>query len=307
MQTMLCSPPLYPIESILMKFLRHLIATSLIALSSMTHAFTTLPADGLWGVVSEQNLAVGRAFNLEMAGGILIVTIYAYNAQGAPTFYAGGAALTANNTAAVALSEPQGGTCFGCAVTGGRLLSSPGVATFEFTTSTTGYVTLPGEARKAIVKGELTRPVGPDSLRGAWAFTYILSSTFSVGETPSFTTNLGATASGSGLMVSSDGRTGCELQITGSLAGYVVCIKTNSSGTTDKVMLLKMFGHRMDGIWYYNSSPGTTYVLTSHRFLDGAANAIIVKRAPAFDGELLRAAMNTAVLDASNLLSNSDQ
>jgi len=103
-------------------------------------------------------------------------------------------------------------------------------------------------------------------------------------------------------MASSDGRTGCELQTTGSLTGYVVCIKTTSSGTTDKVMLLKMFGHRMDGLWYYNSSPSTTYVLTTHRFLDGAANAIIVKRAPTFDPESLRAAMSAAVMEATNLL-----
>lgn len=285
-----------------MKHLSRIAATALIGLSSITHAFTTLPADGLWGVVSEQNLSVGRAFNLEMAGGILIVTIYAYNTQGAPTFYAGGAALSAANIATVSLSEPQGGTCFGCPVTGGRLLSTPGTAIFEFTTSTTGFVTLPGESRKAIVKGDLTRPAAPDSLRGVWAFTYILDSTFSVGETPSFSINLGATANGSGLMASSDARTGCELQKSGSAAGYVLCIKTTATGATDKVMLVKMFGHRMDGLWYYNSSPSTTYLFTAHRILDASSNAIIVKKSPVFDREQMLAAMAAAAAEVRSLI-----
>lgn len=284
-----------------MKLLRHLVALVLLGVSSLTHAFTALPADGLWGVVSEQNLAVGRAFNLEMAGNVLIVTIYAYNTQGAPTFYAGGAALSSSNTAAVALSEPQGGTCFGCPVTGGRLLSSPGVATFEFTSSTTGYVTLPGETRKAIIKGELTRPAAPDSLRGSWAFTYILETTFSVGETPTFIFNLGATATGSGLMASSDARTGCELQTSGARAGYLLCIKTNTAGNTDKVIIAKMFGHRIDGVWYYNSSPSTSYMFTAHRFFDSAANPIGVKRASALEIESLRAAMSAIAAEVATL------
>ena len=116
-------------------------------------AFTVRPADGLWGIVPELNLSVGRAINLEVGGSTLIVTMYAYNAQRMPTFYVGGGTLTTSNSAAVALAEPAGGTCLGCNPTSGYALSLPGTAVFEFTSSTTGFVTLPGEARKPILKG----------------------------------------------------------------------------------------------------------------------------------------------------------
>ena len=112
-----------------MKLLRQLVLVACTCLSSLASAFTILPADGLWSIVAEQNLSVGRAFNLEMSDTLLVTTMYAYNAQGAPTFYVGTAPLSASNTATMNLSEPQGGTCFACTPTSGRLLSSPGSAT----------------------------------------------------------------------------------------------------------------------------------------------------------------------------------
>ena len=267
-----------------MKLLRHLFFVAFACLASLASAFTVLPTDGLWSVVSEQNLAIGRAFNLEMSDKLLVITMYAYNAQGAPTFYVGAAALNTANVASISLSEPQGGTCLGCTPTNGQLLSSPGLASFEFTTSTTGFVTLPGEARKAIAKGAISRPTGAESFRGTWAFSYVLDGTLTVADTPSFTINLGSSLNGSGLMASADGKTGCELQTSGSLVGSVVCVKNTALTITDKAMLLKIFGNRMDGIWYYRDTPGTFYLFTAHRILDSASNSLILKRTPAYEG-----------------------
>ena len=286
-----------------MKLLRNFFALILFSATSLTHAFSILPVDGLWSVVTEQNLAVGRAINLEMSDKVLVVTMYAYNAQGAPTFYAGAAALSATNTAAVSLSEPQGGTCLGCAPTSGRLLSSPGVAAFEFTSSTTGFVTLPNEVRKAISKGAITRPAAPDGFRGTWAFSYVLDATLTVADTPVFAFNLGPTSNGNGLMASSDAKTGCELQNSGSLAGSVLCVKITTSKITDKTMILKMFGNRMDGVWYYTDTPAQLYLFTSHRILDDARNPLILKRAPEMDADnaALFATLRTAIEAASAL------
>lgn len=284
-----------------MKLLLHLLLVAFTFLSSLASAFTVLPADGLWSVVSEQSLAVGRAFNLEMSDKLLVVTMYAYNAQGAPTFYVGAAALSATNTAPVALSEPQGGTCLGCAPTSGRLLSSPGVATFEFTSSTTGFVTLPGEPRKAIFKGAITRPEGGDGLRGVWAFTYVVDNTLSVGQTAEFTKLFGTTLNGTGLMTTADSKTGCELQKGGSLAGFVVCVRITAASITDKSMLLKMFGNRMDGVWYYSDTPSKQYLFTSHRFLDNTSNPIGIKRDVDVDSAPLEAALRAAIAQAENL------
>ncbi len=292
-----------------MKLLRLLTVLALASLSSFVHAFTVLPVDGLWSVVSEQNLTVGRAFNVEMSDKLVVVTMYTYNAQGAPTFYVGASALSATNTAAIALSEPQGGTCLGCPPTSGRLLSSPGTATFEFTNSTTGFVTLPGEARKAISKGAITRPTGPDSFRGTWALSFIVDSTLTVGDAPSFTVNLAASSTGSGLMASADGKTGCEAQTSGSLVGSVLCVKVTSSTTTDKAMILKMFGDKMDGLWYYRSNLNVPYLFTSHRIANSDGSSLILKRAASepsasnadFD------ALRTAIREAASQLAASTE
>jgi hypothetical protein len=284
-----------------MKTIRYFFAAVAFVLSSLTHAFTYLPVDGLWGVVSEQNLAVGRAFNLEMGGTTLVVTMYGYNAQGAPTFYVGGGALSAANVAAITLSEPQGGTCLGCPPTSGRLLSSPGVATFEFTSSTTGFVTLPGEARKAILKGAITRLSAPDGLRGAWAFTYVITTTSATAETPVFIFNLGPQASGNGLMADSTAKHACELQTSGVRAGYVLCIRLNAAGVTDRYAILKLFGNNMDGNWYIGSTisaTATPYLFTARRFLDGSSNDLAVKSAPAsVDFAPVRAEMQRLVAE----------
>ena len=170
-----------------MKFrlvIRALALLVVVAFGYSAHAFYIRPMDGLWSIDNELSLSVGRAMNLELGGGTLVVTMYNYNSLGQPTFYVGGGALTANNTAVVTLSEPKGGTCLGCPLTSGSLLSTPGTATFQFTSSTTGFVTLPKEGRVAITKGLVTRIAARDGLRGAWAFTYVLNSTSAIAETP---------------------------------------------------------------------------------------------------------------------------
>lgn len=245
-----------------MKTLRRLFALALLSLSSFAYSFTTLPVDGLWSVVAEQNLTVGRAFNIEMSDKLLVVTIYAYNAQGAPTFYVGAAPLAANNSAPVTLSEPQGGTCLGCPPTSGRLLSSPGVAIFEFTTSTTGFVTLPNEARKAITKGDISRPSGPDALRGVWAFTYTWQDFINMAETPRFTLALPATTGGSGIIATADRLFACERQTAGAVVGQTLCIKVKSTGVIDRYSIAKQYGHRMEGVWYFPNSTELRFFTT---------------------------------------------
>lgn len=259
-------------------------------------AFTTLPQDGLWGINSEQSLAVGRAFVLETGSNVLVVTIYNYNAAGAPTFYVGGGPITANNTATISLSEPQGGTCLGCPITSGRLLSSPGNVVFEFTSSTTGFVTLPREGRKAISKGSFF-VAAPAGLFGGWAFSYLTTSTsVALADYALLSTTLAGTASGSGIAANSAGTIGCEYQVSGSLAGYVLCVKITTSGTTDKQVLVKWFGHHMDGIWLY-SGLTTQYVFTARRILSGADQYTVKREAlpPANMANALQSAMQTAI------------
>ena len=175
-----------------------------LVVSQCATAFTIMPQDGIWGVDSETTLAVGRAFVLETAGPVTVVTFYNYNAAGAPTFYVGGGLLSTTNTVAVNFSEPRGGTCLGCVATSGSLLSSPGAALFEFTSSTTGFVTLPREARKAISKANLGFAAAPNGLIGGWAFTYLTGPTSqALADYVQLMTVIPGTATGSGIVSNS--------------------------------------------------------------------------------------------------------
>ncbi|TAG79868.1 MAG: hypothetical protein EAZ24_02245 [Burkholderiales bacterium] len=217
--------------------------------------------------------------------------MYAYTNTGAPTFYVGAAPMTANNTASVALLEPEGGTCLGCVPTSGRQRANKGTAFFEFTSSTTGFVTLPGESRKAFFKGPVTWPAAPDGLYGLWVWTRVATSVSTAfADYTVLTTKLSPSSGGNGIAVSSDGRYGCELQTSGAAAGYVLCIAITSTGSTRFIALVKWHGNEMDGAWQYSSSSTTTDVFTAKRLVDGNGNYETVKSAMvASDPAMLRA------------------
>ena len=260
--------------------LKHLLILFVVSVATSASAFTIRPADGLWSVVEEQNLAIGRAFNLEVTGPLLVTTVYNYTASGAPTFYVGAAAIAANNTASVALSEPRGGTCLGCIPTSGSLLSSPGTAFFEFTSSTTGFVTLPKEGRKAILKGQIARPAAPEGLKGVWTFTWFYTSgTIADGDTFSLTRNLSASANGTGLVVNAAATFGCEYFNAGSLNGYVLCVTVSTTASLNKGILFKWFGDMMDGVWYYaDQSVSTAKIASARRIIAADGSQATVKR-----------------------------
>jgi hypothetical protein len=248
-------------------------------------AFTTRPVDGLWGLDSELNLAVGRAFNFELTGNILVATMYTYNAQRAPTFYTAAGVLDGTNRMIGTLAEPQGGTCLGCAPTSGSLLSIPGTVTFEFTTSTTGFVTLPGEVRKAMRKGAIAWPVAPNGLRGVWVFTSMSTTSsqpIATADVAILNTLLGATSGGSGLVASANGRYGCEQQITGVRAGQVFCLLLGTSAVFDKAATSYWWGDNMDGVWKYTSINATD-LFTAKRIISPNGDTLDLKSAEASD------------------------
>ncbi len=270
--------------------MRALFAVMYAVLSSTCFAsYTIKPINGLWGIDAETSLAVGRAINIETGGGYLVVTMYNYAANGSPTFYVGAAPISSASTASVALSEPQNGTCLGCAPRSGNLRSSPGTALFEFTSSTTGFVTLPGEQRKAFSKGSITRLSAPDGLFGLWAwvrFAPTVASAF--GDYMTLNSRIAGTTYGNGIASSSDGRFGCELQTTGASAGYVLCISITSTGSLNYMAVSKWFESSMDGLWQYTATSTITNVFTARRIVDGAGNFEVVKSVA--DTAALRAA-----------------
>lgn len=257
--------------------MRRLLALVLLIVSKTAAAFTIQPVDGLWGIVDEQSLAIGRAFNFEMTGNLGVVTMYNYNATRAPTFYTGAGVLSSTNTLTVTLNEPAGGTCLGCTASSGFLLSTPGQAVFEFTSSVTGYVTLPREGRKAIVKGAIGWAQSPSGLYGIWILNLVSSSSSLVSSyVLQFNRTIAGTSSGDGIAVDTTGLWGCEYQARGSAAGYTLCVKIFSTGGNDRSIVARWWGNRMDGIWQY-SGLSTTSLYTAMRVTSGGGDQVGLK------------------------------
>ena len=212
--------------------------------------------------------------------------------------------LSANDTATISLSEPQGGTCLACSPPSGRLLSSPGTAFFEFTTSTTGYVTLPGESRKSMRKGVVAWPEAPSGLHGLWTFTYtLISSTTAIAvvDVVILNTNIPGTATTSGIAVDSTATNGCSYQTSGSNVGLVICIKLTSIGSLDKASTVTWWGDQMDGFWR-TSTTGPVNVFTAKRLVSPNGDFVGIKRESIIRQAKIEA-MRAAMLEAERLLS----
>jgi dienelactone hydrolase len=109
------------------------------------------PQTGLWAVAAEVNGQNGRGFQVETRNGLLVFTYYGYLAGGLDHWYLATGAL-ANGSFTADLTQYQGGTALGAPYTPATVNGSAGTVTMNFTSSTTGSITLPGESAKAISK-----------------------------------------------------------------------------------------------------------------------------------------------------------
>ena len=256
--------------------MKHLLALLSFFLFGTTHAFTVLPVDGLWSIDNELNLAIGRAFVFETTGNLTVATFYNYTATGAPTFYTAAGTLDSSNRVITTLNEPRGGTCLGCLPTSGGLLSTPGPVTFEFTSSTTGYVTLPGETRKAMRKGAIAWPAAPAGLYGYWTFNFVYDATTLFSNGVFLSQTLPGSGGSPSLAISSTAQFGCGLVTTGAASGLTICVTLTSSGVADKTATLKWWGNRMDGTWTYYGLT-ITHLFTASRILLANGDQVGIK------------------------------
>jgi alpha-tubulin suppressor-like RCC1 family protein len=112
---------------------------------------TSNPVGGLWVIDAENNGQPGRGFQIEVQSGVLVATVYAYEASGASIFY-----LASGNVSGGVfsgdLNHYQGGMAFGAAQKSATLVGSAGTVSMSFSDSSHGTITFPGEAAKAISK-----------------------------------------------------------------------------------------------------------------------------------------------------------
>lgn len=269
------------------------------AMGSVAQAYNVRPVDGLWGFDSETDFPIGRAFNLEMSNNLLVVTFFNYNSAGAPTFYVAAGALNSDDSMSTTMHEPAGGTCLGCTPRGGMLLASHGTIKLEFTSSTSGYVTLPGETRKSISKGRIAWPADASALIGVWTFNYIAPSGTTAEVDVVFLTTLAVNpATGNSMAYDPVKRIGCERQAGASAIGDIACVQVTTTGVRQRLVQARAWGHRMDGGWASgaDNTTMTADTFTASRLLSASGRETL-KRATGVDAKATEAMLLATLAD----------
>ena len=195
-------------------------------------ALAFMPQAGIWSISPERNGQPGRGFNLDVQNSTLVMQMYGYEKSGAPTFYLSAGQIS-NNAYTGQLFQYAGGRYMGGPAQSAYETGSAGTVKMRFVSGIKGYITFPGEEEKEIVRYTFAYSTDAASLKGIWMFNGLNSLT----PTSDFVileTNIGPTSGGSGLVMSVDGKFGCEQQVSGNLAGTVMCMHFNSSGKVDR-------------------------------------------------------------------------
>lgn len=101
---------------------------------------TITPQVGIWWNPAES----GSGYALDYRHGVLVVTIFAYTADGAAQWYLASGSLS-GTTFTATLNKYAGGECIACAYTGSPMLDgNDGVITIVFSSDTSATMYLPG-------------------------------------------------------------------------------------------------------------------------------------------------------------------
>jgi len=107
---------------------------------SVTVSGTFTPAVGLWWNPSES----GTGYNLDVKHGVLVMTVFTYEANGHSEWYLASGPLTDNGTRfSATLDKYRGGQCISCPYTGRPTLAgNDGTISVTFTSATAATVSL---------------------------------------------------------------------------------------------------------------------------------------------------------------------
>jgi hypothetical protein len=190
------------------------------------------PRTGHWWNPAES----GRGFNIDVQDGVLVVTVYTYQAGGAAQWYLSSGPMTnSGRNFTGTLDKYQGGQCISCGYAGRpTLVGNDGTISISFTSETAATLTLPGGRTTNIQPYNFGFGEPPQGLLGEWVFVHDESITLAVKY--NLTTLLSATSTGNGIVaglgITGDASriTGCELQTSDLYAGQVVCADADATG-----------------------------------------------------------------------------
>ena len=131
------------------KVIRGIAAAALATLSLTIHA--ALPQAGLWFIDGEQNGKPGRGIQVERLGGQSVLVSYlGYRADGSSMFLQAAGKIQDDNKSFTAnLTEYKNGTTIAGSPRSGEVARVLGPVSIEFTTASSGSITLPGEKKKS--------------------------------------------------------------------------------------------------------------------------------------------------------------
>jgi hypothetical protein len=245
---------------------------SILCLAWVGAASAIQPRTGNWWNVAEP----GRAFNIEIQDGLLVLDVYAYQAGGMAQWYlASGPMTNSGQDFSGTLDKYVGGQCTSCSFTSPTLVGNDGAISIHFMSETSATVTLPGGVTTAIRPFDFGFGDPPRGLLGEWVFIYDNVSTFAVKY--ELTTLVGPTANGNGVVGgyvvgNPSWIAACELQTSGVLAGQVVCGDADDQGSVSNAFLFS-FGLDQTYAGYRVSSPGAKrYPMKGYKTKPGNAS-----------------------------------
>jgi hypothetical protein len=223
------------------------------------------PRTGLWWNPSES----GSGYNIDVQDGTLVVTIFSYQTSGAAQWYlASGPLINDQHSFTGTLDTYAGGQCISCPYSGRPAITgSDGAISIAFATETSATVTLPGGRTTPIQPFNFGIGDPPDGLLGEWVFAYDVG-----GITQAHRFNLTSlqgpsSPSGNGMAIDPSRLAVCELQVSGTLAGLVICAQADSRGNLLSGMYFR-FGLDEAYGGYTISPPtpsGTRYPMTGFK------------------------------------------
>jgi hypothetical protein len=242
---------------------------TLVAIVSLLFAslsFAAAPQSGLWWSPSES----GRGYALDAQGNTLVVTTFAYGPDGRMQWYysdgpllAGGASWT-GTLLRLDNGQPLAGNYVPATIVG-----NAGTITINFSTRTTGTLTLPGGRQVAIQRQNFGVGTAPSSLLGIWIYTHCTSTTTAVCfmERYSYSTIGQATSTGSGVVVDGVRSGAAELQVSGPLAGQVVAFRFDAVGNVLDQYRYVQYLEEGRGNWVGSSS---LFQMFAHRIANAS-------------------------------------
>jgi hypothetical protein len=214
------------------------------------------PRTGNWWNSAEP----GSGFNIEIQDSTIVVTIYSYQPAGAAQWYLASGPMD-KNTFYGTLDKYVGGQCIACTATSAPTRTgNDGNISIVFASETSALVTLPGGRTTRIEPFNFAIGDPPTGLLGEWIFVYD-EGPDTLGERFHLSSVLAPTSTGNGVVADLSKIAGCELQISGELAGIVICGHGDTAGN-----LLSAYAFRFgldqtyDGLSFSPPNPtGTLY------------------------------------------------